>query len=543
MDQGGVFMNRQSQRMKSVQAQPVGATIVAVMVVGLLVALASDAALVAESFAAVGLPGCGPDSPCARATASAWGRVPVLNWPTSFLGLAYYLGLLAAIVATRGRVSPGLKWFVRLGVVATIGFIGVALIERLICPYCLGAHTGFLCFAVAAEWAASKTRALSLGARRGATVALSTFLVATLALFPMRARAVAAAERAAERELAESTARLTSPQTEDVAVVAPPDEAADGGPVADGSASAPTTAAPPPVVVESEPASPWGPEGFTGRYRIGPAKAPIRIVILSDYQCPDCKKIERDVRALLEERDDISFSAKHFPMCTECNPHITRNMHPNACQAARAAEAAGILGGDAAFWQIHHWLFDVGGVFTARTLRAKLDELAFDYNEFLRVMQSDEVLGLIQADIDEGMALGLHFTPMIFINGVELRGWQAPNALRRAVTALARTNPPPLTAAADHPPLAKQKYIEDWRTQPTLRLRDAVEHTRGPEDARVAVVVFGDYQEENTRRVDAIFAELSRSTPMRYSFRHFPFDADCNPHVRTTRFEGSCRAA
>ena len=38
-------------------------------------------------------PGCGPQSGCAKATASVWGRVPWLGWPTAFVGAAWYAGL------------------------------------------------------------------------------------------------------------------------------------------------------------------------------------------------------------------------------------------------------------------------------------------------------------------------------------------------------------------------------------------------------------------------------------------------------------------
>ena len=49
---------------------------------------------------------------------------------------------------------------------------------------------------------------------------------------------------------------------------------------------------------------------------------------------------------------DASLAIRHFPMCKACNPHAL-DLHPNACWAARAAEAASIVGGDAAFWRMH----------------------------------------------------------------------------------------------------------------------------------------------------------------------------------------------
>ena len=64
--------------------------------------------------------------------------------------------------------------------------------------------------------------------------------------------------------------------------------------------------------------------------------------MLTDYQCPDCRRLEDEAMRLVEERDDLSLSIKHFPMCAEatpgvpCNKYVKRTLHANACWAARA---------------------------------------------------------------------------------------------------------------------------------------------------------------------------------------------------------------
>ncbi len=74
--------------------------------------------------------------------------------------------------------------------------------------------------------------------------------------------------------------------------------------------------------------------------------------MLTDYQCIDCQKVEREIEEILASRSDVSLSVKHYPMCAEaapgvpCNPYVKQTLHANACWAARAAEAAGILKGD-----------------------------------------------------------------------------------------------------------------------------------------------------------------------------------------------------
>jgi len=125
---------------------------------------------------------------------------------------------------------------------------------------------------------------------------------------------------------------------------------------------------------------------------------------------------------------------------------------------------------------------------------------------------------------------------------VELRGWGAPDALRRAVEALAATRPSAADAAADRPPPALDKLVADWRAEPITALppgRDA-EPSRGPAPE---VVLWGDYLDPGTRELDR---ELRRLLPpglgIGYSFRHYPLDSSCDKALPST-YPGACLAA
>ncbi len=289
----------------------------------------------------------------------------------------------------------------------------------------------------------------------------------------------------------------------------------------------------------------WGSAGFTGRYRLGPEASPIRVVMLTDYQCPDCKRVEGEIEGILAARKDVSLSIKHFPFCAEaspgvkCNPYVTSTLHANACWAARAAEAAGILSGDDGFWKMHRWLFARGGSFTDAELQSGLAELGFSPESFIPVMTGAETLRRVQADCAEGQALGIFYSPMIFVNGVEFKGWQTAGALRRTIEEVAAKNPPPLKASADRPVLATQRFVDDWREQPVRTgLAKARAWTIGAASAAgvpsgtrmVDVVLFGDYQEPYTAEMDIAIRDLMKGKGnIRYTFRHFPIDPTSNP--------------
>ncbi len=232
-------------------------------------------------------------------------------------------------------------------------------------------------------------------------------------------------------------------------------------------------------------------------------------------------------------------------MCTDCNSYMQgSNPHPNACWAARAAETAGIMRGDEGFWEMHHWLFDREGNFTNEELTQGLHEMGYDVEEFKRIMQTRETLELVQQDIEEARNLGLHFTPMVFINGVELTGWTAPNAVIRAVTSLLQAPPPALGAEVDHPQPAHEKYVSDWRGQPTRNLSaTAGGIVRGPANAPARIVVWGDLQATNTAELDAEIRRVMERGDVSYRFMHYPVNQECNPIAVRSVNDMACLAA
>lgn len=292
---------------------------------------------------------------------------------------------------------------------------------------------------------------------------------------------------------------------------------------------------------------PETPKGFTGRYRHGPERALARIVLFSDYQCPDCRRVEQEAMKLAEQHPaQISVSTKQFPFSNSCNAHVLDNPHPNACWAARAAEAAGLMGGPEDFYRVHNWLFARNGAFTDTELRTGLQELGFDPDAFIKVMESPETLQLVRNDIEEAVSLGLWHTPMVFVNGAEVKNASAaPGTLTRVVREILARGGEPATAEADTPPPAAEKVVNDWRTAARIALPpDNTPHALGPADAPVRIVLWGDYQSAQCAEADATLRRLVRERgDMRYEFRQYPAHRDCNPSSPVDLHDQACEAA
>ncbi len=497
-------------------------------------AVVLSAFLISKHFGG-GLPGCGPESGCEALEKTPWGMVPGMRWPVSFVGFAYFFALLVGwMVMDREELPAAARWLMRAGGAASLLFIGVMLAYGKFCSYCVGVHAANLAVLLVVEretWRTAR-RSPSGGEsvswalmRRIAGTTLGAFLVVSLVLSVANTRLQQGERVRAEADRRESTEKiLAQTQTQPQA-----------------SPQAPATQAP----SSGTAADRWGSAGFAGRYRLGPEASPIRIVMLTDYQCIDCQKVEREIEEILASRSDIALSVKHYPMCAEaepgvpCNRYVSQTLHANACWAARAAEAAGILKGDQGFWEMHRWLFSKEGTFTDGDLEAGLRQMGYNPESFRAVMRGEETLRRIQADCEEGSALGLYFTPMVFVNGVEFKGWQVPGALRRTIEEVAAKNPPPLTAKADRPAFAASKDVQDWRDQSARMMppdtrswsTGAANASAVPAGSRfVDVILFGDYQEPYTASMDVAIRDLLKAKPnIRYTFRHFPIDPKINP--------------
>lgn len=520
----------------------------------LLAATGTTLVLVLHHIAGLSLPGCGPGGGCAALTSGPWGKVPLTEWPVSFVGFSYFSALLVVWAGFRGAPAVPLRYPVRLGGLVSLMFLGVMVWKQQLCAYCLGTHVANLAF-----WALLETAPARANARprlgRMAAVTLGVFVVISIGLGFAERSEKQRVEKTQEGELEESIAEIiqsTDRQAEaDRAARSSETGGADGTADASGrrtndsaSSSGEDQGSAPVSASAADIKPPWtGP--FTGRYRLGPEKAQVRIVMYTDYQCVDCLRVEPDVMALVAQNDNVSLSVKHFPMDASCNRFMSQSLHPNACWAARAAEAAGVLRGNDGFWEMHRWLFEHKGAFTNDVLNEGLLEMGYDPATFTRVMAGPETEQRVKADIEEGQWLGLHFTPMVFINGVQLRGIFVPKAVSRAVEALLAEHPPALTAEADHPVPALEKYITDWEESVVRRMPpDPHRWSIGPDDAKVRIIMWAEYQEPYSAQADrAIRDWIASRDDVQYTFRHYPFDQSCNPAVNVTFHPLACRAS
>ena len=147
---------------------------------------------------------------------------------------------------------------------------------------------------------------------------------------------------------------------------------------------------------------------------LGPADAPVRMVVFSDFRCPGCRKLARMMPALAQQfAETLHIVFKHYPLDSTCNPAVKHPFHPGACQAARAAEAAHEQG---RFWAFHDALF-LRRSDSETPLESVAKGIDLDLDRFEARCTDEVIRSRIQSDIALGTRLGVDGTPSVFING------------------------------------------------------------------------------------------------------------------------------
>jgi serine/threonine protein kinase len=139
----------------------------------------------------------------------------------------------------------------------------------------------------------------------------------------------------------------------------------------------------------------------------GPTDALVTIVEFADYECP----ASRSAQPLLEEirrkyPDDVRLYWKHFPL----------SFHHMAADASRVSIAAQDEGGAKVFWKAHASLFGAPDLSKPKLLNlAKANGL--DPKSVEKAIEAAVAPKELEADVLQGLALGIETTPTFFING------------------------------------------------------------------------------------------------------------------------------
>jgi protein-disulfide isomerase len=154
----------------------------------------------------------------------------------------------------------------------------------------------------------------------------------------------------------------------------------------------------------------------------GPDDALVTMVEYGDFECPYCGHAYYIVKQLQADLGDtFRFVFRNFPLL---------QIHPNAMQAAYAAEAAGLQG---KFWEMHDLIYEHQEGLEDHNLVSFAYFLDLDTSRFVEDMTSDAVRKKVHDDFWSGVRSGVNGTPTFFINGKRHEGSYAYEELRAAI--------------------------------------------------------------------------------------------------------------
>jgi Na+/H+ antiporter NhaA len=154
-------------------------------------------------------------------------------------------------------------------------------------------------------------------------------------------------------------------------------------------------------------AEPFDPERDHVR---GPVEAPVTVVEYGDFECPYCGQAEPVVRELLRDFGDVTYVWRHLPL---------NDVHPNAQQAAEAAEAAA---DQDAFWEMHDLLLEHQDALDFDDLVGYAEQLGLDAERFEEDVRTRAGARRVAEDVDSADLSGVSGTPTFFINGIRHYG-------------------------------------------------------------------------------------------------------------------------
>lgn len=140
---------------------------------------------------------------------------------------------------------------------------------------------------------------------------------------------------------------------------------------------------------------------------LGPANAPVTIVVWSDFECPHCQHVVPILERIQEAHaQDVRLVHKFYPL----------PRHTNAKIAARAAWAAQQQG---KYWEMERLIFENQKKLGEQTILDFASSLGLDMARLKADMESDAAMTAITQDMKMADDLGLDGTPFVVINGRE----------------------------------------------------------------------------------------------------------------------------
>lgn len=178
--------------------------------------------------------------------------------------------------------------------------------------------------------------------------------------------------------------------------------------------------------------------------QFGSPSAPFPVIVFTDFQCPVCARTEQFLLRLVSLNPHLlRLVYKSYPLSTQCNRILAKNLHPLGCMAARAAYAAFLMGGVTRFQEYGHLIFLNQARLNDNVWLQFARQLNLDPKKFEDLMGNDSIAAeKVREDVELGISFDLVSTPHIYFEKKKLPDDLKPDLIVTLLEDLIRTNHP-----------------------------------------------------------------------------------------------------
>jgi protein-disulfide isomerase len=145
----------------------------------------------------------------------------------------------------------------------------------------------------------------------------------------------------------------------------------------------------------------------------GQPNATLAIIEYADFECPFCRRFERDVYPRIRDNYIDTGKVKYF------HRDMPLPFHEGAMPAARAAHCASEQG---KFWEMHDSLLGDAASLGAADIDARAGKLGLNVSKLDECISSDRFADIIQRSVAEATQMQISGTPTFIIGELDAQG-------------------------------------------------------------------------------------------------------------------------
>ena len=251
----------------------------------------------------------------------------------------------------------------------------------------------------------------------------------------------------------------------------------------------------------------------------GPADAPVTIVVFSSFLCPECAQMAGHLDRIVSEfGKDVRVVFKH-------------KLFPNYLHAMEAAQAAVEAQVQGKFWEFHDRAHKKGMALDRASIEEIAREIGMDVGKLRAALADERHRDRVLQDSLLAHETAAHSMPNVAVNGVRLFGEKTYENLKALVT---RRLAEAKSAIAAGTPASKlyASIVENGKSfssldPETYPFSSDQNMSKGPENARIQLVVFEDFQCPYCAKVNPSIEAFRKRFPndVRVVFKNLPLSS------------------